>query len=259
MAERSTSHSTGCNLSFYPGDVLDGVIAAGGGLPDDDREVEVLTDIDPDGHPVYERAKRREALLLCLEGGAKQYTRAASDGDAPTLARLARRYAAIEKSAQKLIEALCKHWKAGSKPDRIDRIIHSELGLELAGGVPSLEAVSGRRVQQLIRDNEEEVLHCAARLENKYSGKSTPRSKRYSGDAPLNELIRWLGHAWFVVFEKLPGTSEYNGDVGGPFIHFVQVALEPVLEKVPSEKALLPRIRRVLPSVRSSASMAKSE
>jgi hypothetical protein len=257
MAERSTSHPTGCNLSFYPGDVLDGVIAAGRGLPDDDREVEVLTDIDPDGHPVYERAKRREALRLCLEGAAKQHRRALGGGAAPTTARLAKRYAAIESAAQKSIKALGKRSQPGSKPDRIDTTIHSELGLELAGGVPSLEAVSGWRVQKLV-ENMEELLRCAARVRKKYDMKPSA-TKCHSGDVALNDLIRWLGHAWFVVFENLPGTSQHDGIVQGPFIDFVSAALEPLVEEVPTPKALRARIRRVLPSLRSSARMAKSE
>jgi hypothetical protein len=229
-----------------------------GGLPDDDREVEVLTDIDLNGHRVYERARRREALRAFLEGAAKYYMRAVSDADAPTPAMLVKRYAAIEKTAQKSIKALVKRPKARFKPDRIDAIVHSELGLELAGGVPSLEAMSGWRVQELIRDNED-LLRCATRLREEYSEKLTATSKRYSGNVPLNELIRWFAHAWFVVFENLPGTSEYHGTEQGPFIRFVRAALEPLMEEVPSAQALRPRIRRVLPSLRSSADMAKSE
>jgi hypothetical protein len=257
MSPRSTPRATNRKSSFYPDDVLDRVIKAGGGLPDDDREVEVLSDIDVDGHGVYERAKRREALSLCLEGAAKQYTRAVGGGAVPTPKRLAERYAAIESATHKSIKALGKRWEPGSRPDCIDAIIHSELGLELAGGEPSLEAVSGWLVQELIRDNEK-LLRCATRLRKKYSVKPAT-AKRYSGDVALNELIRRLGHAWFVVFENLPGTSEHDGTVRGPFIRFIRAALEPLMEEVPSEKALRPRIRRVLPSLRSSESMAKSD
>jgi hypothetical protein len=49
MPSRSTPRVTNRKSFFYPDDVLDSVIAAGRGLPDDDPEVVVLSDIDVDG------------------------------------------------------------------------------------------------------------------------------------------------------------------------------------------------------------------
>jgi hypothetical protein len=247
--------------SFYPDDLLDRVIEVGGGLPDDDREVEVLADIDVDGQRLYERAPRRDALRTCLEGAAEQHMRSLRDGAAPTRAMVVRRYAEIESALKRCIKVIGRSGKAGSKPDRIGWIVHSELGLELAGGQPSLEAVSGWRVQKTTEDLEH-LLRCATRLREKSENtEPSAPSETQSGDVPLDELIRWLGHAWFVVFERLPGASVNNEDgaVGGPFIRFVRAALEPLMRDIPTDKALRARVRRVLPSLRSQVNMAKSE
>ena len=261
MSPRSTPRATHRKSSFYPDDVLDRVIETGGGLPDDGREVEVLSDIDVDGQRVYERAPRRDALRTCLEGGAEQYMRSVRDGAAPTRAMVIRRYAEIESALERCTKVLGPPGKAGSKPDRIGWIVHSELGLELADGEPSLEAVSGWRVQKTAEDLER-LLRCATRLREKSENtEPSAPSEAHFGDVPLNELIRWLGHAWFVVFERLPGASvDYDdGTVGGPFIRFVRAALGPLMSDIPTDKALRARIRRVLPSLRSQVNMAKSE
>ncbi len=261
MSPRSTPRATHRKSSFYPDDVLDRIIKASEGLPDDDREVEVLSDIDVDGQRVYERAPRRDALRICLEGGAEQFMRSVRDGAAPTRAMLVRRYAEIESALKRCIKVLGRSGEAGSKPDRIGWIVRSELGLELAGGEPSLEAVSGWRVQKTAEDLEH-LLRCATRLREK-SENTEPSAplEAHSGDVPLNELIGWLGHAWFVVFERPPGASVDNedGTVGGPFIRFVRAALEPLVSDIPTDKAIRARVRRVLPSLRSPVNMAKSE
>jgi transposase len=69
---------------IYSDEVLDRIIEAGDGLPEDDREVEVLTEIEQTGKALYKRARRREALRACLEGAAEHYTRSYRSGAAPT-------------------------------------------------------------------------------------------------------------------------------------------------------------------------------
>jgi hypothetical protein len=252
MAPRSRPRS-GLKFPIYSDEVLDRIIEARGGLPEDDREVEVLTGIEPTGKALYKRARRREALRACLEGAAEHYTCFYSGGLGPTQAMLAKRYAEIERAGQQFLEGLGKPAKAPSKPDSITRIVRAELGMELAGGVPSLEALAGMRVQETIRDVEK-LLRRVTRLREKSAGvEQTASTKK---DVALNELIRWLGHAYLLVFEEAPGSSVKDGIVQGPFIHFVRAALEPLLEEVPSSAALRRRIRDHLPSL---LGMAKSQ
>jgi hypothetical protein len=40
---------------LYPDEALDRIIEIGGGLPEDDREVEVLAEIEPTGEKLYKR------------------------------------------------------------------------------------------------------------------------------------------------------------------------------------------------------------
>jgi hypothetical protein len=98
---------------------------------------------------------------------------------------LAKRYAEIESATQRLLKVLGQPGKSHSEPNRIDRLVHSELGLELTGGVPSLEALSGFRVQERIGDLEL-LRRCATSLRKKsHSVEPTvPPSKRHSGDVP---------------------------------------------------------------------------
>jgi hypothetical protein len=154
------------------------------------------------------------------------------------------------KNGQRFLERLAKSRRAPSEPDSITRIIRAELGMELAGGVPSLEALSGLPVQEIVQEVEKLLQGVTNIRERSVSARRTEPSN--SGDLPLNELITWLGHAWFVVFEKVPGSSvdKEDGTVGGPFIRFVRAALEPLLEEMPTNNALRLRVRRVLPSFR---------
>jgi hypothetical protein len=250
MAARSRPRP-GLKFPLYPDEVLDRIIEAAGGLPEDGREVDVLTRIEPTGEKRYERAKGREALRLCLEGAAEQYLTSFRSGPPQTQAMLARRCAEIEKDGQRFLNGLVG--KAQSKPDSITRILRAGLGMELAGGVPSLEALSGMPVQEIIRDVEK-LLRCVTRLREKSASleQSAPTKK----DVALNELMMWLGHAWFLVFEKLPGSSVKGGTADGPFIRFVCAVLEPLLEGMPTAMALRKRIRDNLPSIRG---MAKSK
>jgi hypothetical protein len=238
---------------IYSDEVLDRIIEAAGGLPQDDREIEVLTGIEPTGKALYKRARRREALRACLEGAAEHYTCIYRGGLGPTQAMLGKRYAEIEKAGQKFLEGLGKPGKAPSKRDSITRIVRAELGMELAGGLASLEALAGTRVQETIRDVEK-LLRCATRLRQKSAGiKHIAPTKK---DVALNELIRWIGHAYLLVFEEAPGASAKPGAVYGPFIRFVCAVLEPLLEKVPTAAAIRKRIRDNLPSLQG---MAKSQ
>ena len=61
MAPRSRPRP-GSKFPVYRDDVLDRITEAAGGLPHDDREVDILTGIEPTGERRYERAIGREAL-----------------------------------------------------------------------------------------------------------------------------------------------------------------------------------------------------
>jgi hypothetical protein len=245
MAPKSRPRS-GLKFPIYSDEVLDRIIEAAGGLPEDDREVDVLTGIKPTGQKSYERAIGREALRLCFEGAAEHYTRSYRSSGAPTQAMLAKRYSSAEGAALKLLAALKGKPGKASKADRVAPILQTELGLELAGGVPTLEALSGSRAQELIRLLDD-CAPCLTRLRKKSVIKP---SKRTSADVALDELIRWLGHAYLLVFQEAPGASVDDGTVYGPFIGFVRAALEPLLEEVPTSGAIRARMRRVLPSFR---------
>ena len=249
---------------YYSDRDIQAIISAAGRLPQGNVE---HGSTSKDGKRLIAKTvERRTALEACLKRAAQTWAVDSQFQTRPTAKQLSDSLAAIESTANKLLEKL----QLPNEPDSSDLLAPMPYALRFDG----LQAVAAEEAENLGGFPEHtgegllaEAVRGVYRLrgwahnadprkreetpENQ-EGISTPRKERHVADAALNELIGSLCRIWADIFDREIRTSvggpmsANKGRASGPMLRFLKACLEPLpLDSVPSKEAIRGIVRRI--------------
>jgi hypothetical protein len=155
-----------------------------------------------------------------------------------------KQFEAIEKTALRLLKLI-----ESQKPITWALRWSAERHGERIGGYPDFPpepftidgetALSYRGEDKLHQTVENIKLLSAWAVEQKYKAnrRVNPRPARYGGDVAMRQLISNLAGLWKDACQRPPGasTSQWTGEIGGPFVRFVQAFLEVLRESLDAD------------------------
>jgi hypothetical protein len=158
--------------------------------------------------------------------------------------RAVKQFQAIEKTAQRLLKLI-------ESPEPITGALRwsAERHGERIAGYPDLPpepftvdgetALSYRGEEKLHQAVENIKLLAAWAAEQKYKAnrRVNPKPARYGGDAPMRQLISNLASLWKDACKRPAGasTNQWTGEIGGPFMRFVQAFLDVLRESLDAD------------------------
>ena len=158
--------------------------------------------------------------------------------------RAVKQFEAIEKTAHRLLKLI-----ESPKPITWALRRSAERHGERIGGYPDFPpepftvdgetALDYRGADKLHQTVESIKLLAAWAAEQKYKARRrvNPKPARYAGDEPMRQLISNLASLWKDVCKRPAGasTNQWTGEIGGPFVRFVQSFLEVLRESLDAD------------------------
>ena len=158
--------------------------------------------------------------------------------------RAVKQFGAIEKTAQRLLKLIespepikwALRWSAERHGERIAGYpdfppepftIDRETALDYRGADKFHQTIESIKL----------LSAWAAEQKCKASRRVNPKPARYGGDAAMRELISNLASLWKDACKRPAGasTNQWTGEIGGPFVRFVQAFLEVLRESLDAD------------------------